>query len=293
MNENTKKEFQVNEHLALKLEREKTNIYVDGELFNQCKYLLIIIPVDEVERYEEIDSIDEAKLVLNHSLERGNRRTNNEPSIPSEIEFWAHCSNMQAWAENDYDTRLLDSRLAFPLLKRLTEVGDPIARRVFSEEIATRFSSNFVPTIQFLLNENYLAFLSKEELEALLDKERILQLCRIEVRAIDSLITLFHDKGLARFRDLTIDYRFSQKRELLLQPDWLNHIFPPDAGFVLHGVFSFGILLVDVKAYDRAIELFSLLLEFTSHRKNLKYPTTAEINKYLRIARDLKKELGT
>ena len=47
--------------------------------------------------------------------------------------------NLQTWAENGYDTRILHSTLAFPLLKRLTEVGDLIAKNKLKEEIAIRY----------------------------------------------------------------------------------------------------------------------------------------------------------
>lgn len=32
------REFKVNEYITLKLEGGKTNIYVKGQLFNQCKF---------------------------------------------------------------------------------------------------------------------------------------------------------------------------------------------------------------------------------------------------------------
>ena len=39
---------------------------------------------------------------------------------------------------------------AFPLLKQLTDVGDPLAKRVFKEEIVKRIESNYEPVINFL-----------------------------------------------------------------------------------------------------------------------------------------------
>ena len=36
-------EFKINKYITLKLENCKTNIYVEGELFNQCKFLLLNI----------------------------------------------------------------------------------------------------------------------------------------------------------------------------------------------------------------------------------------------------------
>ena len=160
-------EFKVNELITLKLEDGKTIIYVDGEEFRQCKYLLLDIPVEQASSFEEIDSIDEAEENLDGTMEEGN--PDNVISIPPETEFWGHCSNLQAWYENDYDTRLIHRNLAFPLLKKLTEVGDLIAKRVFKEEIAKRFLSGNQVVQDFLIEQNYLDFLDREEFWSLFE----------------------------------------------------------------------------------------------------------------------------
>ena len=127
------KKFKINDYITLKLENKKTVIYIDGEEFQQCKYLLLTFPEREMDLLDEVKSVDDAAEMLDRSLER--RREDNgmlqeEYKIPPEMEFWAHCSNLQAWAENDYDTRLLHSNLAFPLLRALTEVGDAVAKKI-------------------------------------------------------------------------------------------------------------------------------------------------------------------
>ena len=165
--------FKVNEFIALKLEdnpksripKNETFIYVKGQRFDQCKFLLIPILVNEVQNFSEIDSIDEAAEKMDRSLEYTKRR---DVGIPVMTEFWGHCSNMQAWAEYNYDTRLLHRNLAFPLLKKLVEVGDPIAKKVFKEEIAKRYASGHPSVMEYLKDEGYLNHLSKEELESLL-----------------------------------------------------------------------------------------------------------------------------
>jgi hypothetical protein len=129
-------EFTINEFLTLKLADNFIKIYVKEEPFSHCRYLLILDPLKHKDQ-EEIDSIDEVKLLYNNDLEK--EITPEELGITKEQEFWAHCSNLQAWAENDYNTRLLHSNLSFPLLKKLTEVGDEKARKVFKEEIGKRF----------------------------------------------------------------------------------------------------------------------------------------------------------
>lgn len=67
------KSYKINEYLTLKLEKlifdgvykKKTNIYVNGEDFMVCKYILFRNPHED-ERQLEINSIDEAQQVLNN-----------------------------------------------------------------------------------------------------------------------------------------------------------------------------------------------------------------------------------
>ncbi|MFW9820337.1 MAG: hypothetical protein ACFFE5_12070, partial [Candidatus Thorarchaeota archaeon] len=148
------KEFKVNSYLTLKLEGGRTNIYVKNRLFRQCMYLLLNIPISRIDEYDEIQSIDEAAVKLNRSMERDHRK------VPPETEFWGHCSNIQAWADNEYDTRILHRNLAFPLLKALVDSGDPIARRKFKEEIAIRYATGHPTVIRFLTQNGYLHYLT-------------------------------------------------------------------------------------------------------------------------------------
>lgn len=157
------REFKINEYITLKLENRKTNIYIADQLFNQCKFLLLNLPLDELNTINEIKSIDDAAEILDHSMEV---RRNFVPILP-ETEFWGHCSNIQAWVESEYDTNLLHKSIAFPLLKELVNRGDPIARRRFKEEIAKRFENGNSSTIIYLIEENYLNFLNKNELSGL------------------------------------------------------------------------------------------------------------------------------
>ena len=89
-------EFKINDYIALVLKDGATYIHVKGELFRQCKFLLLEIPCDDVEQYNDIDSIDDAAKRLDHSMEEGSER---QVIIPPETEFWGHCSNLQAGAE--------------------------------------------------------------------------------------------------------------------------------------------------------------------------------------------------
>lgn len=156
--------FNINMFLSLELKGDKTYIYVNGENFRQCKYALLNIPIEDIDHYSKINSIDDVIYNLDHTLEES-------AVIPPETEFWAHCSNLQAWAENSYNTDLLDSILSFALLKKLTEVGDLQAGRVFKEEIAKRLMKGNINSIRYLDYEGYLEFLTYEELISIFSSE--------------------------------------------------------------------------------------------------------------------------
>jgi len=161
-------EFAINEFLSLKLEGDFTVIYVAEKPFQQCKFLLLEIPVRDITSLDKVKSIDEAARELSRALEPSDEFPRVD-QIPPETEFWGHCSNLQAWYENDYNTRLLHSNLAFPLLKKLTEAGDLLARKVFKDEIAKRYNSGIENVRKFLEKGDYLRFLTKEEFYSLID----------------------------------------------------------------------------------------------------------------------------
>ena len=157
--------YKINKYITLKLENNKTNIYIDNERFIQCKFLLINVTTCENNLFDKISSIDDVSDILDRSME------NNKESgliISPETEFWGHCSNLQVWCENNYDTQILHRNLAFPLLKKLTEKGDIVAKKVFKEEIARRFASGNSSVRNYLMEEDYLNYLNEEELNSLL-----------------------------------------------------------------------------------------------------------------------------
>ncbi|MFX1477470.1 MAG: leucine-rich repeat domain-containing protein [Promethearchaeota archaeon] len=161
-------EFRINDFLTLRLEKSnnsfKTNIYVKDQLFVQCKYLLLSIPYERVISFAEIESVDEASERLSHTMQDQPKKGS---IVPPKIEFWGHCSNLQVWYENGYDTRLIHSNLAFPLLKELARAGDPLARKVFQEEIAKRLETGYLPVVSFLVIEDYLKYLPKNYFQEL------------------------------------------------------------------------------------------------------------------------------
>ncbi len=199
-------EFKVNPFITLKLEEGITNIYVNDELFNQCKSVLFSQKVEKIEELLEFNSIDELIEANDPIIE--NELEPQMIEITSDTRFWVHCSNLQAWFENSYDTRLIHSNLAFPLLKRLTEVGAPIAKRVFKEEIAKRLKFGSYWVQKFLFNEGYVSYLNYDEIinGVLVPEEAnaILEITRLTGQKY-TLITSFDDDE-SRYREDNNDY---------------------------------------------------------------------------------------
>lgn len=108
----------------------------------------------------EINSIDEAEFFLSTQLEKDIRP--NELGITPEQEFWAHCSNIQAWAEHNYDSRLIHSNLAFPLLKKLSQQQDPAILKQFKQEIKNRLKNADGRLLTYLKNLKYIPYNPRE-----------------------------------------------------------------------------------------------------------------------------------
>ncbi|MFW9877283.1 MAG: hypothetical protein ACFFG0_29685 [Candidatus Thorarchaeota archaeon] len=159
--------YKINEYISLVLKDRKTIIFLGGSEFLICK--AVFVDIDTNDKGFVYDTIDEV-------IDDGANRI--YVPISPEEEFWIHCSNLQAWAENNYNTALLHSNIAFPLLEGLVGLRDPLAKRVFKDEVIKRLLSDYTPTILNILKHGYLYIFTDEEFEFLLAevKEKIYSL---------------------------------------------------------------------------------------------------------------------
>ena len=245
--------FKVNQYITLKLEHDKTIIYINDLPFNQCKYLLLNIPTTDNSKMETInsfDSIDEIAEVLDKSMER-----NLAFNITPEEEFQAHCSNIQAWAENNYDSRILHRNLAFPFLRKLADAGDLRAKHMFQEEIIKRFNHGYFRIMVFLLNNNYFSYLDVEQFEHLdlsslfsitpnQQSEILLSINNINVKNTlkNMIYRKFRDKILTEIalnenRDL-----FQNFKDYFVDRDILK-IYDLNYTFALNVIYSYNIII--------------------------------------------------
>ena len=209
------KEFRVNDSITLKLENGKTNLYVGENEFIQCKYLFLIDPTNKKEQLY-IDSIDEAEEILSSKLERN--ITPKMLGLSPEEEFWGHCSNLQVWSEHDYDTRLLHSNIAFPLLKALVGLGDPRAVKMYKNELAQRYVSGSQKVRREILGTEYIYSLTDEELISLYDETKNTMECfDLYERIIENFDNNWYESsesGKKKFRDFVLKGFNDGSREL-------------------------------------------------------------------------------
>lgn len=160
-----KKIFKANKYITIKLEQDDSVIYVCGKRFLLCKHLLFTGTKETLSiKTKTLNSIDEIAQVLTPT-------SNNDIKINPEELYMGHCSNIQAWCQNDYDTRLLHNNLAFPLLMELTKNGDKLAQKVYMSELLTRFDEGN-QTVQRAIKK-YIKMLDKGKfIEVLREKER-------------------------------------------------------------------------------------------------------------------------
>jgi len=123
------KEYKITDNLSVKLRYDKptvrggivtsrskkTVVIVDGKEIAQCMFLMLNIPLDETNDTFDYVNIDEMAGNYSADLERNRDKY----GLTAEEEFWGHCSNLEAWVENDYNPNLLRSNLSVPLLTKL------------------------------------------------------------------------------------------------------------------------------------------------------------------------------
>ncbi len=162
--------FIINKFITLKLENNNTNIYVNGKKFLHCKYLLLNLIKINIPQFDEIDSIDEAIDLYNIKNRENRGNESNKIILGPETEFVGHCSNLQVWAENNYNLRVLHSSLSLPLLMELVKCGDTKAIVAVKEEILERLESKNEKIIQYFMNESFFDVFTSEELEMIFEE---------------------------------------------------------------------------------------------------------------------------
>ena len=82
------KEQKINDYLVARLKNNETLLYVAGEFFMGCKYVLLTLEEPLQEKYASAESIDELVETYNRAHEQ------DKSLLDPKTEFFAHCSNL-------------------------------------------------------------------------------------------------------------------------------------------------------------------------------------------------------
>ncbi|MHA1479374.1 MAG: hypothetical protein ACTSPU_14360, partial [Promethearchaeota archaeon] len=165
-------EYKVNEFLTLKLEEHKTYIYVNNERRDFTKIFNIHKIKEKYFKY--VDSIEEAvfrfDVLDNYNYDA--LEEDEEISNSSEEEFRDHCSILQTWLDNDFDTSdigtsLLQTYLLLYLSEmcRYADIDNPLVIEFIKNEITKRIDSGSYNIVLFLFDQSFFYFFSQEEVE--------------------------------------------------------------------------------------------------------------------------------
>ena len=148
-------EYNVNEYLSLILIRRRDQTYtillVGGGLFKSFNRFPIGIFITLPNVKEKIFSFGVDSNNYDHPLD-------------AREEFVKYCSMLQKWADNDYNVKYMNYALTFPILRRLVELEDLLAQKVFLPQIKTIINLGNIEVLQFLVLDNFLEAFSKEDL---------------------------------------------------------------------------------------------------------------------------------
>jgi hypothetical protein len=267
----------LNEYLKLKYEDGRSNVYVKDDYFRQCAYLLINIAKDEIEDFDEIVSIDDVENKLSHELHGLSNIQIKEKNygIDPKQEFIAHCSNMQAWVENDYNTQILHRTIAFPLLKKLVEVGDLKAKRAYKEELAHRLESNELNVVLFFIDNKHLKDLNPEELRIIINNMKP-GICKVLIQEYAKYLKFpynFSRKRLALEIELDAVYLTSYERNKFTYNDYkkaFNLRFLSKYSRTLHySLIDFGLTWNEQKVVFRKSSILNAI-DYFSNREAVK-----------------------
>lgn len=96
------------------------------------------------------------KAIIQEKKDPTDRYEYNQKKNLTETIFRRLLSNLIIWSENDYNTQIIDHKIAFPLLKKLREVGDTKFQIILQQEILKAYSTSTFQVKEFLKREGYL-----------------------------------------------------------------------------------------------------------------------------------------
>ncbi|MBN2151562.1 MAG: hypothetical protein JW839_08960 [Candidatus Lokiarchaeota archaeon] len=138
--------FKINDYLSVIKEDKHVKILVDEVVF-YFHFELVINISDELREergayIDDVESVDKINYIYMDRMGTGKHGEKEyvakKGTYSVDEEFWALCSILQAWDENDYNSNLVYKDFELHLLKRLNEYGDPKAMAVYGQILIRR-----------------------------------------------------------------------------------------------------------------------------------------------------------
>ncbi|MFX0023610.1 MAG: rhomboid family intramembrane serine protease [Candidatus Hermodarchaeota archaeon] len=135
--------IELNDYITIGLEYNKILIYIQGERFQELEYSFLnkIINASKIQLEEVKNQVNTAENLYKMEVENEN--------------FINFLIILKLWIQNNYDTDILVYDFSFPLLKKLVEVGDPLAKKVFINEILKNLWGADPLVVRYLIDEKY------------------------------------------------------------------------------------------------------------------------------------------
>lgn len=173
------KKVTINKFLTLRFENGSTMVYINGRKFKLFKNL---------------ESLHSFKMISYPSKKK--EKLTKKQQKAAEEKFLMNCSTLKKWVEEDYNYQLLNGMSAFNILKKLCEIGDSLAKKVFKKEIISAFMSNNTSITKDLKRGGFLNYINKKEMRDLLKnryniEEKELNLSKLGLRKIPQFLYEF------------------------------------------------------------------------------------------------------
>ncbi len=133
----------INDYITVSSEQNKISIYIQEERFQEFEYSFI----------NKI--LKKSKSQLEKTNLQGNYVENKFDKDSNNAYFNNFVNILKFWIRNNYDTEILPYAISFPLLRKLVEVGDSSAKKVFIDEILKNLWDGDPLVVKYLFNENY------------------------------------------------------------------------------------------------------------------------------------------
>lgn len=159
------KTFPLTDQLEVRIDDdERVRVYVSGEELELCSQVMTNMQIKgkDVLTVNSVDDLTPAFY------------SQDSYKLSPDTIYFVYCSNLQAWVENNYDTKLLSKNIAFPLLRELVNIGE-VDIQFLKKEIMQRFRQGGDELREFLEIEGFLDdYLTREEFWDLFPPEALI-----------------------------------------------------------------------------------------------------------------------